>query len=142
MKLSKILDKFPFALIIALGFLGSILLGLKTYSLVADINSPVDDSTYQAVFLSNNQVYFGHLKNINSDYPILTNVYYVKLEGDSSQAGNSPNSPTGKLVKLGDNEPHGPRDEMIINKDHILFWENLNTDSQIVKLIEQMRSGR
>ena len=89
----------------------------------------IDPDAYQAVFLMNDQIYFGHLKNINSDYLILSDVYYVKI----GQSG------AGQLVKLGLGEPHGPKDEMVINQDQVLFWENLKFDSQVVKTIQSMQ---
>lgn len=93
-------------------------------------NDFVDNSTYQALFLTNNQVYFGHLKNINSDYLILSDVYYAKV----SEGG------AGQLVKLGAIEPHKPKDKMIINQDQLLFWENLNYDSPVVNTIKEIQS--
>lgn len=94
-----------------------------------DKNDFIDSSVYQAVFLTNDQIYFGHLKNISSDYLILSDVYYVKIS----------NSGAGQLVKLGVGEPHSPKDEMIINQDHIIFWENLKPDSPVIKTIQSMR---
>ncbi|OGN13616.1 MAG: hypothetical protein A3J47_04235 [Candidatus Yanofskybacteria bacterium RIFCSPHIGHO2_02_FULL_43_22] len=89
----------------------------------------IDSDTYQAVFLTNDQIYFGRLKNISSDYLILFDVYYVKIN----------ESGAGQLVKLGVGEPHGPKDEMIINQDQVLFWENMRFDSQVVKTIQSMQ---
>ncbi len=86
----------------------------------------IDPGAYQAIFLTNDQIYFGHLKNINSDYLILSDVYYVKIN----------DSGAGQLVKLGKIEPHGPKDKMIINQDQVLYWENLNPDSAVVKTIQ------
>ena len=96
-----------------------------------DSGNLIDTDTYQAVFLSNNQIYFGHLINIDSQYPVLADVYYVRLEGSDATSG--------RLVRLGEGEPHGPKNEMIINRDHILFWENLNTDSKIVQTILNLK---
>lgn len=89
----------------------------------------IDPNAYQAVFLTNDQIYFGHLKNINPKYLILYDVYYVKV----NEGG------TGELVKLGAIEPHGPDDKMIINQDQIIFWENLKADSQVTKTIQGMK---
>lgn len=89
----------------------------------------VDQNTYQAVFLTNDQIYFGHLKNISSEFLMLDDVYYVKI-GESG---------TGQLVKLGAIEPHAPQDKMIINKSQVLFWENMRFDSTIVKTIQNMQ---
>lgn len=84
---------------------------------------------YQAVFLDNDQIYFGHLKSNSQDseYLMLTDVYYVKIGEDS----------IGQLVKLGQIEPHRPTNEMIINRDHVLFWENLSFDSPVSKTIQE-----
>src|SRR3990167_1156877 len=92
----------------------------------------IDSDTYQAVFLTNDQIYFGRLKNISSDYLILFDVYYVKIN----------ESGAGQLVKLGVGEPHGPKDEMIVNQDQVLFWENMRLDSQVVKTIQSIQQQK
>ena len=96
-----------------------------------------DTSSYQAVFLTNNQVYFGKLSNADSQYPTLKEVYYLQitqalqpLEQDAPPVTNI------NLVKLG-GEIHGPVDEMVINRDHILFFEDLKDDSQVVTAIKR-----
>ena len=89
----------------------------------------IDRSSYQAVFLANDQTYFGHLKNSSPDYLILSDVYYVKIN----------ESGAGQLVKLGAIEPHGPNDTMVINREQVLFWENLRADSQVTKTIQGMK---
>src|SRR3989344_5133418 len=94
-----------------------------------DKNDFIDSNVYQAVFLTNDQIYFGRLKNISPDYLILSDVYYVKVNDGGA----------GQLVKLGVGEPHGPKDGMIINQDQVLFWENLTTDSPVVKAIQQKK---
>lgn len=89
----------------------------------------IDRTTYQAIFLTNDQIYFGHLKNINSDYLLLSEAHYVKVNED----GN------GQIVKLGVIEPHGPRDKMIINQDQVIYWENLKPNSQVVETIKKLQ---
>lgn len=121
-------------LAVVVGLLLIVALGFKVYSLAlkdAGEKGRIDQTTYQAVFLEGNQIYFGKLKNIESQYPILEEVYYVRLEGE--------NIASGRLVKLGETEPHGPQNQMIINRDHILFWENLKPDSQIVQTIRSLK---
>jgi len=89
--------------------------------------------TYQAVFLSNGQVYFGTLSGRESQYPTLTNTYYLQA---GQQLQPSTPTPNFSLVKLG-GELHGPTDTMRINRDHIVFIEDLKSDSQVVALIEE-----
>lgn len=90
---------------------------------------------YQAVFLTNNQVYFGKLSKLGSDFPILQDVFYLQLAQPlQPQDPKAAAQPQVNLVKLG-GELHGPEDEMQINQNQILFVENLRADSQIVRAI-------
>ena len=114
------------SLAVVIGVLFLVILGYKLDLIVSAKKNLIDKKFYQAVFLSNDQIYFGHLSSIDSNHMRLKDVYYVKVSEDS----------IGHLVKLGQNEPHGPTNEMTINKEHILFWENLTPDSQVVKSIQ------
>ena len=96
---------------------------------------------YQAVFLSNNQVYFGKLYNANSSYPTLRDIYYLQVT--QVLQPKDPKSPAQQinLVKLG-GELHGPEDAMSINKAHILFFEDLKSDSQVVAAISDYKKSQ
>ena len=94
---------------------------------------PKPTASWQAVFLNNNQVYFGSLKNEDAQYVTLSNVYYLRTAEDLQQAGGSLN-----LVKLG-GELHGPDDTIFIPKTSILFWENMKDTSRVVQTIQGTR---
>jgi hypothetical protein len=100
----------------------------------------VNTNEYQAVFLSNGQVYFGKLSHINDNYVDLTDIYYLQVQqsvqGSSSTSSNSQVS----LAKLG-NELHAPEDEMFIAKNQILFWENLKSSGKVVQAIESYQAS-
>ena len=97
---------------------------------------------YCAVFLSNNQVYFGKVA-INGWRDLkITNVFYLQVNKQADVAGSDSLATTTDITatgvslnKLG-NELHGPKDEMIINREHILFIERLKSDSKVVQAIE------
>ena len=90
----------------------------------------VSSAKWQAVFLSNNQVYFGKLQSISSTYVTLTDVYYLRTATDlDSQTASNLN-----LIKLG-GEVHGPEDAIYIPKSSVLFWENMKPDSRVVQTI-------
>ena len=92
------------------------------------------NSSYQAVFLTNGQVYFGSISNVNDNYVVLRNIYYLQQATGSPQ-GSAQQSQPFTLVKLG-KEFHGPADVMYINRSQILFYEDLRSDSNVVKTIE------
>ncbi len=92
---------------------------------------------YQAVFLNNGQVYFGHVTSFGRDLVKLEDIYYLQVnQGLQSQREDSGlNQPDMSLVKLG-NELHGPEDKMEIIRENILFIENLAEDSRVLKAIK------
>lgn len=97
----------------------------------------VDDDKLQAVFLNGGQVYFGNITSLNDDYLRMNNIYYLRVN-QQVQPGNN-NKQTDQdisLVKLGC-ELHGPEDQMVINQEQVIFWENLKSDGQVTKAVQQ-----
>ncbi len=90
---------------------------------------------YHAVFLDNNQVYFGKLKRFadNAQFVSLKDVYYLRDISDEAVLNFD-------LVKLG-SEIHSPEDEMHINVSKILFWEKLKDSGPIVTAILNFEDG-
>jgi len=98
-------------------------------------------NSYQAVFLDNGQVYFGKLYSQSKQYAVLKDVYYLQIAQAPQPINPGETPPTNiNIVKLG-GELHGPRDEMKINRDHILFTESLQKESRVVQAIEQFKAG-
>ncbi len=101
-------------------------------------------NAYQAVFLSNNQVYFGRVSEKNGEYVTLQDIYYIQVNQplQSQSQGTQPLSEANiNLVKLG-SELHGPQDKMEINREHILFIEDLKDDSQVVHAIQTYKQNQ
>ena len=105
-------------------------------------------SGYQAVFLTNGQVYFGKIANADSQYATMSDIFYLQVVQPPLQGQQDPNQPAApaaaqpqiSLVKLG-NELHGPVDEMHINRDQILFYEDLKGDGQVVQAINSYKAN-
>lgn len=96
---------------------------------------------FQAVFLNNGQVYFGKVRDLNSRFVTIDNIYYLRVsqqvqpnQTNSSQQQQAQQDVS--LAKLGC-ELHGPDDKMVINRDQVTFWENLKDDGQVVKAITE-----
>jgi hypothetical protein len=105
------------------------------------ISSEIKTDKYQAVFLNSadGQVYFGKLKELNQDYYKLEDIYYVRVEQVQPNPNEEPQQNIS-LAKLG-NEIHGPEDVMYIRKDHVMFWENLKDDGQVVTAITEYKKN-
>ena len=108
-----------------------------------NISTTIDSSRFQAVFFTNGQVYFGKLQIINDSYLKLTDIFYLQTK--TTTGSTNPQTTTAntandvELVKLG-SEIHGPEDQMIINKDQVLFFENLKSDGKVTQSITQYKA--
>lgn len=118
-----------------------LLAGWFAFSLLLN-SARIDSGKYQAVFLTNGQVYFGKLSDSMGAYMHLRDVYYVQAKAGAAGADGTQQASEGQanveLVKLG-NEVHGPIDEMTIRKEQVLFFENLKTDGQVAKTIAEYK---
>lgn len=124
--------------------------------------------TYQAVFLSNGQIYFGQLDTLSRSHMHLSDVYYIQetttvveepvattelpVDADTvsalgaadevAVAESTPQTQTGlQVVRVG-SEIHQPVNELVLNRDHIIMWQNLSPDSQIIDAITTEKSQR
>lgn len=140
-------NKFNFSKVLFVAF--SVLIAIVLVSAIVLLatgqkgatGAQIKSDKYQAIFLNSadGQVYFGKLSVMNKDYYKLTDIYYVRVQQvqpDKNQTAQQNIS----LAKLG-NEIHGPEDTMYINKDHVLFWENLKEDGQVVKAIREYQKN-
>lgn len=129
-------------LISATALIVALLLYIRTGSTEAGL---IKKNQYQAVFLNGGQVYFGKLSSVDSKSMQISDIYYLRVEQQVQPDGktatsNSSSNQDISLAKLG-NELHGPEDKMIINRDQILFWENLKDDGQVVKAITEYKKN-
>ena len=110
----------------------------------AENNAPAvaEAGSYQAVFLNNNQVYFGKLSDENNQFVKLTDIYYLQVNQQIQPKGQTaPANPGVNLIKLG-GELHGPTDMMKINRDQVLLIEDLRADSNVVKAITNYKTNQ
>ncbi|MEK7634828.1 MAG: hypothetical protein AAB446_00100 [Patescibacteria group bacterium] len=114
------------ALVVLFKFSGGVNF-LTTNNGVTNLTHKADPlaSDYYAVFLADDQVYFGEIVENNTNEMTMINTYRMQ-----------PNGQTYSLVKLTD-EAFGSTNQIFINRSQILFYEQLRKDSQVVKLIEQ-----
>lgn len=101
----------------------------------------INTSKYQAVFLNGGATsgsvayttYFGHITKLTSSYMILQNVYYLTTSSTSTDQSQA----NPQLTKLGCQQLHSPYDEMVINRNQVAFWENLQDSGKVVQAIKQ-----
>lgn len=86
--------------------------------------------SWKAVFLDNNQVYFGKMISIPFTSKItLRQVHFIRPDAPdtaSSTASDIIIAPLSDMV-------HGPKNTMVISKNHILYYETLQSGTTLVK---------
>jgi hypothetical protein len=108
-----------------------VVLAIAAYRAVSGpgLPSAVNSNDYQAVFLTNGQVFFGKLSAGDGGDYYLRHVYLL-LSAVTSKG--SPGRQT--LVKI-TREIHTPEDLMIIERRQVLYVENLNPSGRAAKLL-------
>lgn len=131
--------------------------GLKIWLICYQFNKTIDKNAYQVVFLDNGESYFGKLENIGFKMYKLEDVYYLKqfpkteetagenTDQTAEQNNTDVNDQTAttasdyevRLIRLGEQEFYKPNNSMVINRDHILYWENLQDKSDVMDFINK-----
>lgn len=100
-----------------------------------------DPSAYQAVFLDNSEVYFGKLRTGTKGLWVLSDVYYLRAGKITQGSGEPVNPQEIELIKFG-GEIHAPKDEIILNSDHVLYYEDINENSQVMIKIREHKEKK
>lgn len=99
----------------------------------------VDSSKYQAVLFnagsgsnSGTLLYFGHITKISDKYYVLENIYVPKVSSASNSQGSSI-----QFSKLSCQQPLAPFDLVLINRNQVVYWENLQNSGKVVQAIKK-----
>ena len=101
---------------------------------------------WQAVYLNSNQIYFGHISEIENGTMYLTDVYTLQSFQEPSEVSASESfalrgepKQTYKLVKKGTDKIITTDNAMTINLNSVVYWEKLTADSEVMKLLESAK---
>lgn len=91
-------------------------------------------SSFQAVFLSNGQLYFGKITEITNGYIKMEKPHFLQLAQDQEDLAEGV-QPEMQLISIKD-EFHKPKDFVLIEKSSVIFIEELRDASQITDAIQ------
>lgn len=117
---------------VLVGLLAGALLGGAGYGvfLLVHSNDPfagfVDREHYQAVFLTDGRLLFGHLRSSGDEFYELRDVFFLRQSGGQRQ-----------VVRLA-NEFEGPENRVLISKDKVISVENLRSNSPVAEAIRRV----
>jgi hypothetical protein len=126
-------NMIPFIIVLAIVVIGALLAVYLVFFNNKNINKG-----YRAYFLDNNEVYFGLEEKRDDGYIKIKDVYYLQVSQITTKdsKGQDVQQPDFKIIKMG-TEIHGPKNEMEIVKEHVLFIQELADTSKVLQVIEK-----
>jgi flagellar basal body-associated protein FliL len=133
---NSLLNIILVVLLIITSVVASIYLTMRILG-TSNTSRAVKGKQYQALFLTNNQVYFGHVAQVDNTYVKLTDIYYLQVQQtvQPGQQSNSSQQPNVSLAKLG-GELHGPEDVMYVIQVCVEQPANSRLDHQLLQSTE------
>ena len=89
----------------------------------------IEKGSIQAVHLADGSVMFGNLSVIDPNNLSLTDVYTVQDSSEEQKVNET------TLVSH-ESKPYGPSGSVVINRDQVLFWENLADTGLVTETIK------
>lgn len=117
-------------LLAASSVLGVLFLSSCQTATVKSATVPTFQTSYQAVLLDTGLVYYGKISGLDTEYPVLRDVFYVQQSTDPATKKVS-----SILIRRG-NEWHAPS-MTVLNAHHIVLVEPVGSNSKVAQLIAE-----
>lgn len=123
---------------------GILVLGALLNSKDSLVSFGKKDTTWYAVHLSNNQIYFGHIASVTDSTIVLADTYFVESYQEAPPAAalsknfaleQAPQQ-SFRLVRRGDEKVLSSDHTFFINRATVLYWEKLMPESEVVVLLK------
>jgi hypothetical protein len=95
--------------------------------------APSVSSSWSGVFLTDGEVFFGHVKSINNDQIDLVNVYYLQRSQANTQTGQAAAPAQLALLGIVGSQIQCPTDEVLVNRRAVLHIQTLQSSSFVVQ---------
>jgi hypothetical protein len=93
----------------------------------------VDPDRYQAVYLVNGQVYFGHLEDAGDELYLVQEAFFI-----AEVPGEGEGAPPIQQVRSVREEFHQPDGDILIPKQAVIRVDNLTPDSEVALAIDRV----
>lgn len=129
------------AILLVIALAAIVAISLRSLAVQGDpLGDTVRRDSWQAVFLTNDRVYFGRLRAVDDDWYVLRDAYFIREKpgaaGDDAQDKGRAASQQVASVR---EELHGPDSDLVLNTEQVVLVENLSDDSRVVKAIDSLQ---
>jgi len=94
----------------------------------------IDKTSYQVVYMSNGQAYFGKLQNVSGQFLTLASPFSAQ----NPQQDSSDTNAAVPLVPVTE-QVYGPENSIALRSENVLFWQNLRDDSKVTQAIKNQK---
>lgn len=96
---------------------------------------------YYAIFLDNNDVYFGKISKRDDQFITLENTFYLRVTQVPQKTSDGKNVSLSSfdLIKVG-TEVHKPKDKVQLQVSHIISLQELDETSEVIKVINNYKA--
>jgi len=115
-----------------------VLLAIIVFLVMTIFVSPVKESTWYGVLVTNGRTYFGHIVKQNSQTIVLQDVYYLQVQQVPQTEEGVESQPQITVVSI-EADIHAPENELQINREHVIYVQKLAEDSQIIATIKELK---
>lgn len=105
------------------------------------------NASWYAVYLNNNQVYFGHITKMERGTIVLEDVRFAEASEEPAVQRSTSKSfaleqvqePKITLVRRGDEKLLASDHTLFVNRTSVLYWEKLSPEAEVVKIIKEAK---
>lgn len=109
--------------------------GLLAVMVLLPQGERINQSGYQVIYMTSGQAYFGKLQNTTGDYLTIKDPYTAQNVTPEGEKAPTNQQASTTLLKVSQ-QAYGPEDVLSVNRDQVLFWQNLRSDSKVAKAID------
>ncbi|MDO8519531.1 MAG: hypothetical protein Q7T11_05150 [Deltaproteobacteria bacterium] len=104
--------------------------------------SKVDKKAVYAVAMTNGSLFFGNISGQDQNNLYLKDIYYFKrMEGAVDPKNPEASRSSLSLVAQVD-DFYGPKDEISLNREHVIYYQPITQESKVTELIGQIKVKR
>ena len=104
------------------------------------------DTSWYAVHLANNQVYFGHITSVSDSTVTLADAHFLETYQEATPTATSKSFAIAgeprqsmRLVRRGDEKILSTDHMLYVNRSVVLYWEKLTLESEIANLLKEAK---
>lgn len=102
-----------------------------------------NEPPYYAVALTSGSIFFAHLKGQDDKYLYLTDIFYLQRTPAPPPDPKKKNQPQGPGIVLvpQKEDVYGPKDELVVNRMHVIYYQELVSDSKVIEGIHRTKQA-